>query len=87
MDISVVIPLYNEDESLTELESWIRKVMEANGYSYEIVFIDDGSRDQSWFLVGKRNATTQLLKQFLLNFIMRLLAGLAVFNSMILTVD
>lgn len=47
MDISVVIPLYNEAESLPELTAWIERVMEANGFSYEILFIDDGSTDDS----------------------------------------
>ncbi len=51
MDISVVIPLYNEAESLPELTSWIAKVMEENGFSYEIVFIDDGSKDNSWQII------------------------------------
>ncbi|MBQ8335852.1 MAG: glycosyltransferase [Tidjanibacter sp.] len=48
MDISVVIPLLNEAESLGELHSWISRVMAAEGYSYEIIFIDDGSTDSSW---------------------------------------
>ncbi|MFD2561351.1 glycosyltransferase family 2 protein [Aquimarina rubra] len=48
MDISVVIPLLNEEESLTELYDWIAKVMQSNSYSYEIIFIDDGSTDRSW---------------------------------------
>ena len=48
MDISVIIPLYNEVESLPELHSWISKVMALNGYSYEIILIDDGSNDGSW---------------------------------------
>lgn len=47
MDISVVIPLFNEEESLPELEAWIRRVMEANGFSYEIIFVNDGSTDGS----------------------------------------
>lgn len=47
MDISVVIPLYNEAESLPELTAWIERVMEANGFSYEIIFVDDGSTDGS----------------------------------------
>lgn len=47
MDISVVIPLYNEEESLPELAAWIKRVMEENGFSYEILFIDDGSTDRS----------------------------------------
>lgn len=52
-DISVVVPLFNESESLTELEAWIRKVMQANSFSYEIIFIDDGSNDGSWDVVRK----------------------------------
>ncbi|MGB1309009.1 MAG: glycosyltransferase family 2 protein [Oceanihabitans sp.] len=48
MDISVVIPLLNEQESLTELQDWIAKVMQSNRFSYEIIFIDDGSTDSSW---------------------------------------
>lgn len=48
MDISIVIPLKNEEESLPELSSWIRRVMEEHKFSYEIIFIDDGSRDRSW---------------------------------------
>lgn len=47
-DISIIIPLLNEEESLPELLAWIRRVMEANGYSYEVIFIDDGSTDGSW---------------------------------------
>ncbi len=48
MDISVVIPLYNEEESIPELNNWIEKVMEENGFSYEIIYVDDGSTDNSW---------------------------------------
>ena len=48
MDISVIVPLYNEAESLPELAAWIRRVMEANGWSYEILMVDDGSIDGSW---------------------------------------
>ena len=51
MDISIVVPLYNEAESLPELEAWIRRVMEQNGFSYEILFINDGSTDNSWDIV------------------------------------
>lgn len=51
MDISVVVPLYNEAESLPELEAWIRRVMEENGFSYEILFINDGSTDDSWSVI------------------------------------
>ena len=51
MDISVVIPLLNEDESLNELYDWIAKVMQSNRYSYEVLFIDDGSTDNSWNVI------------------------------------
>jgi glycosyltransferase involved in cell wall biosynthesis len=51
MDISVVIPLYNEDESLPELTSWIAKVMDEHNFSYELMFIDDGSTDNSWAVI------------------------------------
>jgi glycosyltransferase involved in cell wall biosynthesis len=48
IDISIVIPLFNEDESLGELHLWIRKVMNSNNFSYEVIYIDDGSNDKSW---------------------------------------
>ena len=51
MNISVVIPLLNEDESLKELYDWIAKVMQSNHYSYEVLFIDDGSTDNSWKVI------------------------------------
>lgn len=51
MDISIVIPLLNEEESLQELHDWIAKVMQSNRYSYEILFIDDGSTDKSWQVI------------------------------------
>jgi len=51
MNISVVIPLFNEEESLPELHDWIVRVMQANNYSYEILFVDDGSKDKSWAVV------------------------------------
>ncbi|GAB1450322.1 glycosyltransferase family 2 protein [Draconibacterium sp.] len=51
MDISVIIPLFNEEESLPELTSWIDKVMRENNFSYEIIMIDDGSKDNSWQVV------------------------------------
>ena len=52
MDISVVIPLYNEDESLPELFSWIKRVMEENSFTYEVIFINDGSTDRSWEVIN-----------------------------------
>lgn len=51
MDISVVIPLYNEEESLPELQAWIERVMNENGFSYEIIFVNDGSTDNSWNVI------------------------------------
>ncbi len=53
MDISVVVPLYNEVESLPELTSWISRVMDENGFSYEIILVDDGSNDGSWDMIGR----------------------------------
>lgn len=51
MNLSIVIPLYNEEESLPELHDWIKRVMDANSYSYELLFIDDGSKDKSWKVI------------------------------------
>jgi len=48
VDISVIVPLYNEAESLPELHAWIKRVMDGNGFSYEIIFVNDGSTDASW---------------------------------------
>ncbi len=53
MDISVVIPLLNEQDSLEELHDWIVSVMQSNHLSYEILFIDDGSSDDSWDVIQK----------------------------------
>jgi len=53
MDISVVIPLYNEEESLPELFSWIQRVMNENNFSYEVIFVNDGSTDNSWNVIQK----------------------------------
>lgn len=53
LDLSVIIPLLNESASLPELESWIQKVMVAQGYQYEILFIDDGSTDGSWEVIER----------------------------------
>lgn len=51
MDLSIVIPLFNEEESLPELAAWIERVVNANGYSYEIIMVDDGSTDSSWDVI------------------------------------
>ena len=70
MNISVVIPLLNEDESLTELYDWIAKVMQSNHFSYEIIFIDDGSTDASWQIIEKLSSKDKHVKgiRFLRNF-------------------
>lgn len=62
MDISVVVPLYNEDESLPELVSWIDKVMGENNFSYEIVLVDDGSTDKSWAVITQLKETFPTIK-------------------------
>jgi glycosyltransferase involved in cell wall biosynthesis len=51
MDLSIIIPLYNEDESLPELAEWIERVMQANKFSYEVIMVDDGSIDHSWVVI------------------------------------
>ena len=53
MDISVVVPLYNEEESLQELYAWIERVMKTHGFSYEVIFVNDGSTDRSWQIIEK----------------------------------
>lgn len=70
MDISVVIPLLNENESLNELHDWIVKVMTSNRFSYEIIFIDDGSYDGSWETIVKLHKKNKAVKgiRFLKNF-------------------
>ena len=56
MDISVVVPLFNEEESLPELHAWIQRVMAANHFSYEIIFVNDGSTDRSWEVIESLSA-------------------------------
>lgn len=70
MNISVIIPLLNEDESLTELHHWIAQVMQSNGFSYEILFIDDGSTDNSWKIINSLSKKDPSVKgiQFLQNY-------------------
>jgi len=62
MDVSIVIPLFNEDESLTELSAWIERVVNAHQLSYEIIMIDDGSTDNSWEVIEKLRAQNPNIK-------------------------
>ena len=62
MDISVVVPLFNEEESLPELTAWIDRVMRANDFSYEVWLVDDGSTDESWRVVERLAASNDCLK-------------------------
>ena len=62
MDISVIVPLYNEAESLPELAAWIERVMAANNFSYEIWFINDGSTDNSWQVIESLRAKNPCIK-------------------------
>lgn len=62
MDISVVVPLYNEAESLPELYAWIKRVMDEHGYSYEVLFVNDGSTDDSWAVIEKLHAENPEVK-------------------------
>ena len=61
-DISIVIPLLNEEESLSELNDWIKKVMTEHKFSYEVIFIDDGSTDQSWAIIEGLNQKDNAVK-------------------------
>jgi glycosyltransferase involved in cell wall biosynthesis len=62
MDLSIIIPLYNEDESLPELMAWIERVMTENNYSYEVIMVDDGSTDNSWEVIQTLRACNPNLK-------------------------
>ena len=62
MNISVVVPLFNEEESLPELCSWIDKVMKENNFSYEVLLIDDGSKDKSWEVIEELSSRNSNLK-------------------------
>lgn len=57
MDISIIVPLYNEAESLPKLYEWIERVMKQNGFSYEVIFVNDGSTDNSWQVIKSLTAT------------------------------
>ena len=70
MDISLVIPLLDEEGSLEELHNWIVEIMESNDYSYELIFIDDGSNDNSWNIIGSLSLKNKNVRgiKFLKNF-------------------
>jgi glycosyltransferase involved in cell wall biosynthesis len=62
MDLSVLVPLYNEEESLPELCAWIERVMLENNYSYEIILVDDGSNDNSWNVVKQLKTSNERIR-------------------------
>ncbi len=62
MDISVVIPLFNEEESIAELHSWIERVMHEHGFTYEVIFISDGSTDRSWDIIEELHRQSPCVK-------------------------
>ncbi|MEO1012301.1 MAG: glycosyltransferase family 2 protein [Bacteroidota bacterium] len=62
MNLSIIIPLLNEEESLQELHDWIVKVMDGHGYTYEILFIDDGSTDRSWDIISNLSLRNDAVK-------------------------
>src|SRR3984957_15200900 len=62
MDVSIIIPVYNEDESLPELCAWIQRVVKENNLSYEVIFVDDGSSDNSWNVVQSLHAQDKNIK-------------------------
>lgn len=62
MDISVIVPLYNEAESLPELAEWIARVMKEHDFSYEVIMVDDGSSDESWSVIGRLHEANAAVK-------------------------
>ena len=62
LDISVVVPLYNEEESLTELCEWISRVMKSHGFTYELLLVDDGSDDHSWEVIQNLSSTNKAIR-------------------------
>ena len=62
MNISVIVPLFNEEDSLSELCSWIDRVMQKNNFSYELILIDDGSKDNSWSVIENISVNNTSIK-------------------------
>ena len=76
MDITVIVPLYNETESLPELAAWIDRVMKENGFSYEVLMVDDGSIDGSWGTVLSLAKEYPAIEE---NRILNTVTGIAIF--------
>ena len=68
IDISVVVPLYNEEESLPELVAWIDRVAKANNLTYEVIMVDDGSTDGSWSVVERLKGDYPAILKFAIIF-------------------
>ena len=62
IDISIVVPLYNEEESLPELQDWIERVITENKFSYEVIFVNDGSTDRSWEVIEELQAKNTCIR-------------------------
>src|SRR6185369_16866501 len=62
MDISLIIPAKDEEQSIPELTQWINRVMQTHGFSYEVIFIDDGSTDGTWAQIKRENAVNPSVK-------------------------
>ena len=62
LDISIIVPSYNEEESVPELCAWIKKVMDENNYSYEVIYIDDGSTDNQWEIIQQESEKNPAIK-------------------------
>ncbi|MSQ79263.1 MAG: glycosyltransferase [Flavobacteriaceae bacterium] len=62
MNLSIIVPVYNEDESLPELSAWIKRVMDENNFSYEVLMIDDGSSDNSWKVIQQLSTENSCVK-------------------------
>jgi glycosyltransferase involved in cell wall biosynthesis len=62
MDISIVVPVYNEDESIPELVDWIERVLKPHNFSFEIILVDDGSTDKSWTVIENLSISKPFIK-------------------------
>ena len=62
MDLSIIVPVFNEEESLSELCDWIAKVMDRNQFSYEVILVDDGSTDLSWSVIESLHQKSDLIR-------------------------